>query len=130
MIKNKLRVGNKLVLNIAERGNTTSNKNLQAALKKTTKRAAKKWKTDSLKSIITFNVQNHRTEPILNIADYLCWAVQRVFERGEMRYYEFIQDKVSLVIDLYDTSRYEGSQNYYRRGNPLTKHHKVSPPSP
>ena len=35
---------------------------------------------------------------------YMNWAVYRVFVRGEMRYYRFIQDKVSLLIDLYDTA--------------------------
>ena len=130
LIKNKLRLGNKLVLNIAARGNTTNNKNLQIALNKAITSATKKWATGTLSSIIIFNVQNQRTEPILNIADYLCWAVQRVFERGEMRYYEFINEKISLVLDLYDASKYEGSRNYYRRGNPLTKQNKISPPSP
>jgi hypothetical protein len=54
---------------------------------------------------VVFNVQNHQTEPLLNIADYLCWPVQRIFERGEMRYYNFVQEKISLVVDLYDSER-------------------------
>jgi hypothetical protein len=32
---------------------------------------------------VVFNVQNQTSEPLLNITDYFCWSVQRVFERGE-----------------------------------------------
>jgi hypothetical protein len=46
-------------------------------------------------------VQTHYTEALLNVADYLCWSVQRVFERGETRYYDFLGDRINLVVDLY-----------------------------
>jgi hypothetical protein len=55
--------------------------------------------------------QNHQTEPLLNIADYFCWAIQRVFERGETRYYDFIRKKNSFVVDLYDNEKWEGSKS-------------------
>lgn len=67
-------------------------------------------------------------EPLLNIADYLCWTVQRVFEKGETRYYDFVKEKISVVVDLYDTDRYEGFQNYYSPKKPLTAENKISPP--
>ena len=129
LLKNKLKAGHRLVLNIAQRRNSTSNQNLQLALQKVTGRAMKKYQESDFKTDVNFNVQNHLTEPILNIADYLCWSVQRVFERGEVRYYNYIQEKISLVVDIYDESKYEGSKNYYRRGNPLTTDNKLSPPS-
>ena len=79
---------------------------------------------------VVFNVQNQHTEPILNIADYLCWPVQRVFERGETRYYDFIQDKISRVVDLYDAKNYAGWKHYYKpRKNPLTAANKIDPHS-
>ena len=78
---------------------------------------------------VVFNVQTPRTEPILCVADYLCWAVQRVFERGETRYYNFISDKISLVVDIYDSEHYDRSGNYYTEKHPLTPINKLSPPS-
>ena len=48
-------------------------------------------------------------------------------KRGEMRYYNFIKEKISLVIDLYDTKNYEGYKNYYSPKNPLTAENKISP---
>lgn len=130
LLKNKLKMGRKLVLNIAGRGASTKNTNLQLALQKAAERFTKKREAAEIACQVVFNVQNHRTEPLLNVADYLCWIVQRVFERGEIRYYEYLQEKFSLVVDLYDSANYAGSKNYYRRDRLLTAGNKLSPPSP
>jgi len=130
LLKNKLKLGQKVVLNIAERGASTRNANLQLALTKAVERFEKKRNVDEISSLVVFNVQNHRTEPLLNVADYLCWSVQRVFEKGETRYYDFLGDKIRLVVDLYDTTKYKGSLNYYRGKRRLTAENKISPPSP
>lgn len=129
LIKNKLQMGGKLVLNISNRANSTNNRNLQTALEKATGRAIKKLTPNALTTHVVFNVQNHRTEPLLNVADYLCWSVQRVFERGETRHYDFLGDRIRLVVDLFDQSGYEGSRNYYRGKRRLTAENRLSPPS-
>ncbi len=123
LVKNNLRVAELLVLNIAQRGKSTRNENLNRALEKATARSLDKHPGSPVKAALVFNVQNHQTEPLLNVADYLCWAIQRVFERGETRYYEFIKDKVELVEDLYD-----GEGKCYGKGNELTAKNKLSPP--
>lgn len=78
---------------------------------------------------IVFNVQNNNTEPLLNIADYFCWSIQRVFEKGETRYYNYLMEKIPVVIDLYDSDKYKqkGWKNYYGPKNPLTAANKISP---
>jgi hypothetical protein len=101
---------------------------LTKALALATERAAKKWGAENLHARAVFNVQNSRTEPILTVSDYLCWAVQRVFEQGDMRYYNYLADKIRLVIDLYDRRKYEGSKNYYDKKHPLTPENKLGPP--
>jgi hypothetical protein len=118
LLKNKLNAYEKLVLNISNRGTCTTHTNLEKGLQRALVRA-NPTKNNNCK--VTFNVQNPTAEPLLNIADYFCWATQRVFERGECRYYEFLIDKFSLVVDVYDTSRYHGNQNYYNKKNPLTE---------
>jgi len=130
LLKNKLRMNGELVLKIASRANTTMNSNLESALSKAVERHSKKYDLSQISSKVVFDVQNHHTEPLLNVADYLCWAVQRVFEKGETRYYDFLGEKFSLVVDLYDSASYEGSKNYYSKRNPLTPVQKLSPPSP
>ena len=109
------------MLNIASRGKTTKNNNLQLALEK----AQSRNKGKDVTTAVLFNVQNHRAEPLLNVADYFCWSIQRVFERGEMRYYNFLKEQISLVVDLYDATRYQNSGNYYSPKKPLTILNKV-----
>jgi len=67
----------------------------------------------------TFTVQAQvpSGEPCLSVVDYVNWAVYRAFTRGEMRYYKVIEDKVSLLVDLYDVERYPN--NWYSRRNPF-----------
>lgn len=77
---------------------------------------------------MVFNVNYPTKDPLLNLADYFCWTIQRVFERGEMRYYNFLKEQIKVVIDLYDTDNYKGWRNYYDNGkNPLTAKNKISP---
>lgn len=143
LLKNKLRKDKRLVLNIAEKGTSTKNQNLSLALEKAKERFIE---TQSRKSVssdlsqskpflkridiesgIVFNETKPLQEPLLNIADYLCWTIQRIFEKGETRYYDYVKEKVSLVIDIYDREKYEGFQNYYSPKHPLSAENKISP---
>lgn len=137
LLKNKLEKNEKVVLNIAERGGSTKHQNLQLALEKSKERLAEtRGRKDSNQTLtrhdimanVAFNVLYPTQEPLLNVADYFCWSVQRVFERGETRYYDYICNQVSLVIDVYDTENYKGWKNYYGPKNPLTAYKKISPP--
>ncbi|MBM2817254.1 MAG: hypothetical protein HW421_4016 [Ignavibacteria bacterium] len=119
LLKNKFATKSKLILNISERGSSTNNKNLDKALHIAQQRAILNRDNKEIITNISFNIRNHSSEPLLNIADYFCWAVQRVFERGETRYYDYISDKISLVIDLYDATKYENWGNYYGPKNKL-----------
>jgi hypothetical protein len=56
-----------------------------------------------IKANVAFNVHYPTQKPLLNVADYFCWAVQRVFEKGETRYYDYMKEQISVVIDVYDT---------------------------
>jgi molecular chaperone GrpE (heat shock protein) len=147
LLKNKLRKDEKLVLHIAERGKCTKNNNLELALEKAKERIAdttnlknaqaletiedyENFKTITRKDVtanILFNVTQPIQEPLLNIADYFCWALQNVFEKGEVRFYNFLKEKISLVVDVYDVEKYEDWKNYYGPKNPLTTENKISP---
>jgi hypothetical protein len=61
--------------------------------------------------------QSPKGEPCLSIIDYMNWAVYRAYTRGEMRYFDFVKDKVSLLIDLYDWESHP--RNTYYRKNPF-----------
>lgn len=128
LIKRRMKLGGTLVLNVAARGSSTRDKVLSGALRLATERASKRWGGENLTTRVVFNVQSPRTEPLLIVADYLCWAVQRVFERGDVRHYNYLAEKIRLVVDLYDREKYEGSRNYYDKRNPLTSKNKLGPP--
>lgn len=145
LLKNKLNKKERMVLHVAERGKSTKNNNLELALEKAKQRLANTtnhknimkaeewWNLEHLsrKDInanVVFNVTQPIKEPLLNIADYFCWAVQKVFEKGEVRFYNFLQEKISVVIDLYDSEKYRDWKNYYGPKNLLTPENKISLP--
>ena len=128
LLKNKLKLGQRLVVTRAERGKTTRNHVLELAMLKARERFAKRQDLAEISSEVVFNVQNPRTEPLLCVPDYLAWTVQRVFEWGETRHYDFVKERISLVVDLYDAEKYEGSRNYYTPRRPLTAENKLGPP--
>lgn len=128
LLKRRMKQERKLVLNVAERGSSTREHVLQDAMWLAMERAHDRYGVDAIKTHVVFNVQNPRTEPLLMISDYLCWSVQRVFEQGETRYYDYLLDKVRLVVDLYDQERYPGHRNYYTKKNPLTASQRLGPP--
>lgn len=121
LLKNKLNKYGELVLNISHRGKCTTHTNLQKGLENAIEISAKRNPSKRNGCNVSFNVQYPTYEPLLNIADYFCWAVQRVFEKGETRYYDFISDQVSMVIDLYDSDNWAKSGNYYSKKRKLTK---------
>lgn len=128
LIKNKFQKDGKLVFNIAKRGTSTRNSVLELAKEKAIKRFSSQGSGSVVKTEIAFNVQNHLNEPLLNVADYFCWALQRVFERGETRYYDFISEKISVIVDLYDHKNFDKRGNFYDSKKPLTAKNKISPP--
>lgn len=110
----------RLVLNIADRGSSTRMHNLDRALLKAQQRYWERRPNSEYKADVVFNVLQYNDEPLLTVADYSLWAVQRIFVRGETRFYNMIANKVSVVVDLYDTNS-RGKSNYYTRKRPLTK---------
>lgn len=121
LLNDKLELGCRIVLNVAHRGTSTRSENLELGLQKAVNRFNKNKPGKDINTRVAFNVQDQTAEPLLNIADYFCWAVQRVFERGETRYYDYLREKIK-VIDLYDPE-----QAVYTSDNPLTEANKKSP---
>ena len=87
LLKNKLELGDKLVLNIARRGSSSRYGTLTMALDKAIRRFTRKYPGKQIETKVVFNIQSPIEEAILNVGDYFCWAIQRVFKRGEIRFY-------------------------------------------
>lgn len=55
-------------------------------------------------SEIRILIQQSSNEPMLQLVDYVLWAIQRVYERGEYRYYNYLRDHIKLIYDVFDTN--------------------------
>jgi hypothetical protein len=92
----------------------------QAPLSKAIERGVQRFEDKrgaQVTTSFTVQAQTPKGEPCLSIVDYVSWAVYRAFTRGEMRYYCEVEEKVSLLVDLYDVARYPN--NWYSRKNPF-----------
>lgn len=91
---------------------------LKEAIDNALERDNNKRKTPIAISYNSEIVQSKDT-PELSIADYLLWALQRYIIKGEKRFYNVLEEKYSLIIDLYDFDKYKskGESNYYHSKN-------------
>lgn len=100
----------------AKRGSRARQAPLEAAIRRGIKYFEEKWGTTVKSKMLIFS-QSPMGEPCLEVIDYMNWAVYRAFIKREMRYFRSVEDKVSLLVDLYDIKKYPN--NYYNRRNPF-----------
>jgi hypothetical protein len=100
----------------AKRGSRDRQIPLSRAIEQGIQRFEQKWQA-TVATTITIQAQMPKGEPCLSVIDYMNWAVYRAFTRGEMRYFNTVVDKVSLLVDLYDIDKYPN--NWYNRRNPF-----------
>ncbi len=115
LFKNKLHTSSDNRIYFATRGNRKRQKPLEEAIQKSRQAFEDKWKTQ-VKSEIRIFAQTPSDEPCLQVVDYLNWSVYRAYTTGEMRYFNAIRDKISLLVDLYDTAKPRWG-NFYNRRN-------------
>ncbi len=108
----------------SKRGDKDRRLPLEHAIRRGVSEFEKRWDT-KVQTDVRVQCQTPSGEPCLQIADYMSWAVQRAFVRGEMRYFDFVRRHVALVVDLYDQDRYP--RNYYDRERNPFHANKISP---
>jgi hypothetical protein len=101
---------------LSRRGVSTRQVPLESAIRLGMSKFEAKWRTE-VNTDVTVLTQTPVGEPCLQVIDYMNWAVYRAFVKSEMRFYTFIEDKVSLLVDLYDSGNYP--KNWYNRDNPF-----------
>lgn len=100
----------------SQRGSKTRQANLEQAILRGIKTFEARWATKVETGFLVMP-QTPIGEPCLQVVDYMNWAVYRAFVKREMRFFKFIEEKVSLLIDLYDIRNYP--HNWYTRDNPF-----------
>lgn len=57
----------------------------------------------------------------LQAVDYFLWAVQRLYEKGDDRYFNFLAPQFRLIMDFDDKRNGKGYGRWYSDADPLTK---------
>lgn len=118
LFKNLLHKDSGYEIVFAKRGASDRTAALQAALEAARQRFAEQWG-------IPVNAPIHvisSTPPQragLQAVDYFTWALQRLYEKGEDRYWNYIWNAVHLVQDI-DDRRVKDYGVYYAQKKPLT----------
>ena len=123
LFQNKLHTSSLNEIYFAVRGSRLRQRPLEEAIQKAVSNFETKWKV-KIDSKINIYPQRPSGEPCLQVVDYINWAVQRAFIKGDMRFYKFIENKISYLVDIYDTDKYP--KNFYNRKNKFDVN-KISP---
>lgn len=110
----------------ARRSNKTKQFSLRHAVETGVEKFRKKYSGASLTKV-DIETSQPAQEPVLQAVDYALWAVQRAFEKGEMRYFDFLREKFELVWDIYDIAKWKEAKRtkngesiiYDRKKNPF-----------
>lgn len=123
LFENKLHTSTENKIYYAVRGNRIRQEPISSAIQTAVLTFEKKWQT-KVNSTIEVQAQTLTGEPCLQVADYMNWAVQRAFIKGDIRYVNFLRGKISYLLDVYDFGKYP--KNFYNSRNPFDVT-KISP---
>lgn len=118
LFRDRLHKENAYLIQFSRRGNRERSDALKTAIEQARDNFRRKWKI-SATAPIEIVAASPGESGGLQAVDYLLWTLQRLYERGEDRYWEYVAEKVSLVHDVDDT-RENGYGAYYTKKNPLT----------
>ena len=123
LFENRLHLHTEMDIYFSKMGNTLRESNMRMALEKAMNAFKEKWGKENDTNIRIFIQEPSEIMP-LQVIDYLLWTVYRLYTKKEMRYYNFISDKIRLVVDIFDSNKYPA--NFYTKKNPLDIK-KISP---
>lgn len=124
LMKNRAHLNKEIDCYFSAMQNVVRRETMEDAIKNATERFSKAWGKEHDNNVRVI-IQKSSELYALQAVDYVLWAVYQAFEHGEFRYYNYIKDKIDLVIDVFDFS--SGTHGtYYTKKNSLTPE-KLSP---
>ncbi len=118
LMENRLHLYPSIDIYFSKMDSVINEENMMLALERARDRFVKKWGDRSRGEVRIF-LQQPNQLAALQAVDYCLWAIHRVYNHRDFRYYNFLRDKMSLVHDLSHGKEYYGT--YYNRENPITK---------
>lgn len=118
LFRDRLHKEESYVIQFSRRGNRSRSDALRRAIEQARNNLRRRWGISATAPIEIISA-TPRQAGGLQAVDYFLRALQRLYERGEDRYWEYVAAKVSLVHDVDDT-RENPYGAYYTKRNPLT----------
>lgn len=118
IFRDRLHKDDGYVIYFAKRGSKDRTEALRQSLENARRNFRSKYEIDATSPIEIVSSNPPKT-PLLQVADYLLWALQRLYERNEDRYWDYVSSKASLIHDVDDTSLKEYGE-YYDKRNPIS----------
>lgn len=112
------------VIYFSKRGSQSRQHHFQSAIQTALLNFEKKYQR-TIETETKVYVQVPTDEACLQVVDYMNWIIYRAFTKGEMRYFTFLQEKVSFVMDIYDFENYPNS--FYDKRKNMFHISKISP---
>ena len=118
LFRDRLHKEDGYVIQFSRRGNRSRSDALKKAIEQARSNLRARW---GIAATTPIEIVAARPDQAggLQAVDYFLWALQRLYEREEDRYWEYIATKVSLVHDVDDTRENEYGA-YFTKRNPLT----------
>lgn len=118
LFKNLLHQADENEVCFARRGKAERGEALQRSLDIAKRRFNKAWGTSHDKPTSSCSASPCESAG-LQVIDYYLWAAQRLFEKGESRYFDAVRHSYRLIMDVDDTRRRPYGE-WYSSSNPLS----------
>lgn len=114
LFKNSLHFSEVIHIMFSQRGTSDRNTAYQKALEQARKNF---WLQTGIKgdSEIKIYSQASFSDPCLQVIDYLLWPVFRLYEKQEDRFFNYMAEKYSLIVDVDDRRRFKYGEYYAKR---------------
>lgn len=118
LFKNLLHKADENRITFARRGKSDRTDALGTMIRKAKQNFQKRWRVDHDKPT---HIRSANPDECagLQVVDYYLWALQRLYERGEDRYFNLVCGRFKLIMDIDDT-RHKQYGEWFSARNPLT----------
>jgi hypothetical protein len=118
LLRDRLHLGEMNELVVAKRGTKNRTAAIATAVDRARLNFARKWGSRDFPPTRISSSEPSRSSG-LQVIDYFLWALQRMFERREDRYFAPLASKYRLIMDIDDKRRHAYGE-WYSEGNPIT----------
>ena len=117
LFENRLHLYSEIDIYFSKMENIIHDENMWKAIENARDRFRKKWPHKH-----TNNIRILMQEPThiagLQVIDYLLWSIHRIYNHADMRYYNFLKDKIKLIHDVFFNKDFYGE--FFNSKNELT----------